>query len=559
MSSVRTPARLSLVVAGLVSLLNAAPAARAPGQQPAAVQSGAPHLVVVIVGDQFRADYVDWYGTQWTRGLRRLYDSGAIFANDAYPYAATLTCSGHATIGTGTFPATHGMSGNEFYDRALRRVVPCALDPGAVSIPFAGATGSEHHSARSLLVPTFAEELRRQAKMAPRIVVLGLKPRTAITLAGKGGPDTVVVWEEDDGTWASSSAFTKVPWPDVDAFVRAHPITGAYGQVWDRAMPPEAYLYSDDGAGEASPAPWGRTFPHPLISRSGQPDNEFVTAWERSPWDDAFLTDLAIHMIKSRRLGTGPGTDYLALALPSVDLTGHEYGPRSHEVQDTLVRFDANIGRLMDAIEAQVGHDYVIALTADHGVAVLPEQTVADGADGGRISTTALRNAVNSAIDQALGVPGPHVAAIYEQQIALTPGVFERLRATPGACASITAAIRSVRGVAAAYTADELTSAAETNDAGLRAWRLSYVAGRSGDFALTPKPNWIVQSTPGSTHGSPNGYDQRVPLVLAGWGIRPGRYLASSSPADLAPTLAALVGIQMPRAQGRVLTEAIAR
>jgi predicted AlkP superfamily pyrophosphatase or phosphodiesterase len=559
MSDARSRRSSAPLAAGLVSILAATLLAGPPVRQGEPRPPAGPRLVVLVVVDQFRSDYAEWYGAQWTKGLRRLFDTGAVMTNAAYPYAATLTCAGHATIGTGTFPAAHGMSGNDFYDRALRRTVPCAFDADALSVPFGGEAGSEHHSPRSLLRPTFAEELRRQARVPPRVVVLGQKPRTAITLAGKSGPDTVVLWEEDDGTWASSSAYTKAPWPDVDAFVAAHPLKADYGKVWTRVLPVDAYRHADDGPGEGTPAPWGRTFPHPLVSRSGQPDNEFVSAWERSPWNDAFLTDLAIHLIGTRRLGAGPGTDYLAVSFPSTDHAGHEFGPHSHEVQDTLVRVDANLGRLIDAIEARVGRDYVIGLSSDHGVAVIPERTVADGAEGGRISTTALRTAVNAAVEKALGAPGPHVASIYEEQIALVPGVYDRLRSKAGAFEAIIAAIRSVKGVAEAYAADDLMDGAPTDDPGLRAWRLSYVPGRSGDFALTPRPNWIVRSSSGTTHGTPHAYDQRVPVILAGAGIRPGRYPGTSSPADLVTTLAAIVGIEMPRAQGRVLTEVIAR
>ena len=554
--------RRASIAGALVVASTAASIAASQGRQGQAPAGTVPptglRLVVTVVLDQFRADYVDWYGSRWTKGLRRILDQGAYFPENAYPYAATLTCAGHATIGTGAFPTTHGMSGNDFYDRALRRLVPCAFDPDAVSVPFAGESGTEHHGPRSLLVPTFAEELRRQARVRPKVVALGQKPRTAITLAGRPGPDTVVLWEEDDGTWATSSQYSRTPWPDVDEFIRAHPMNAAYGKLWTLLMPPAAYQFVDAGAGEARPGAWSRMFPHPLISRTGKTDFEFVTRWEQSPWNDAFLTDLAIHLLKSRRLGTGPGTDYLAVAFPSLDHAGHEYGPRSFEVQDNLYRIDVNLGRLLDAIEGQVGPAFVLGLSSDHGVALVPEQVTADGGDGGRISTTALRNAINGAINKVLGMQGQFVAAIYEEQIALTPGLYDRLRVRPGALNAVRDAIASVPGVAKAYTSDEIIEGSPS-DPGIRAWQFSFVPGRSGDFALTPKPNWIVRSGSGTTHGSHNSYDQRVPLVLFGQGIKPGRYAERTTPADMAVTFAALTGIQMPRAQGRALTEAIAR
>ncbi len=160
---------------------------------------------------------------------------------------------------------------------------------------------------------------------------------------------------------------------------------------------------------------------------------------------------------------------------------------------------------------------------------------------------------------QALGVPGPHVAAIYEEQIALTPGTIDLLRRKPGGLRAVTAALGAVKGVAAAYAADDLTDEATASDPGIRAWRLSYVPGRSGDFALTPRPNWMMRPGSGTTHGSLNPDDRRVPLILTGQAIRPGRYAVAATPADLVATFAALTGIQIARAQGRVLTEALVR
>jgi predicted AlkP superfamily pyrophosphatase or phosphodiesterase len=554
---------MRVIFSGVVSIalaLSSAFAMQSPAPQQTGRPANAPKLIVVLVLDQFRADYIDLYGRQWTKGLRRLLDRGAVFTQAAYPYATTLTCAGHATIGTGAFPAVHGMSGNDFYDRALRRLVPCAFDPYVTSVPFGGGAGREHHSSRALLVPTFGEELRRQSPGVPtRIVAVAQKPRSAITFAGRGAPDTIAVFEEDDGTWATSDAFTTTPWPEVDEFVRAHPMKAAYGAIWSPILPASAYRFVDAGAGENSPAPWTSTFPHPLISSKGVPDNEFVTAWERSPWDDQFLTDLAIHLLKAKRLGTGAGTDVLTLSLPSLDHNGHEFGPRSHEVQDVLARADANIGRLLDAIDEQVGPRYVVGFSSDHGVAMLPEQVTAEGGDAGRISSGDVQAAVNSAIEKILGLAGRHVVAVYGGDIALTPGLYDLLRQKPGGLQSVTQALAGVRGIRLAYSADDIINGAASSDPGIKAWRLSYVPGRSGDFMMTPKPNWIIRGGTGSTHGTMNTYDQRVPLIFYGAGIRAGRHDVASTPADLAPTLLSLVGAALPRAQGHSLAGLITR
>jgi predicted AlkP superfamily pyrophosphatase or phosphodiesterase len=280
-----------------------------------------------------------------------------------------------------------------------------------------------------------------------------------------------------------------------------------------------------------------------------------VTAWERSPLNDEFLTGMAIDLLQAKQLGMGEGIDLLALSLPSLDHEGHEYGPRSFEVQDVLARLDVDLGRLLEAIEAQVGTNYVLGLSSDHGVALLPEQALQRVAtlDDSVRRRSGLRS--NAAVQQILGDQGSYVAAIYEQQIALVPGVLDQLRAKPGGLRAVKTALTNVTGIAAAYSADDLFGA--STDAGAAAWRLSYVPGRSGDFLFTPKPNWIVIGATGTTHGTLNAYDQRVPLVIFGTSIRPGQYKESVTPADLAPTFAFLAGITMPRAQGRALTQAL--
>ncbi|MGE5837814.1 MAG: alkaline phosphatase family protein [Acidobacteriota bacterium] len=514
-----------------------------------------PRLVVILVVDQFRADYVETYGHQWKQGLRRLFDRGAVFRRAAYPYAGSVTCPGHFTIGTGLFPYAHGMISNNWYDRATRRTMLCTSDPQAPAVTFGGGRGVEHHSGVSLMVPTFADELRRQAARQPKIVSLSLKPRGAIGLVGKGGPGTMVVWEEDNGTWSTSDRFTKAPWPEVDRFVAAHPIAASYGQVWTRLLPESSYLYTDDAPGENSPVPWTRVFPHPLKSPSGQPDNLFISAWERSPWSDEYLGDLAIELVEKLALGSQNGTDMLAISFSTLDGVGHEYGPRSHEVQDVLARLDVTIGRVLAAIERAAGTNYVLALSSDHGVAMLPEQV--EHAKAGRLTTNAIRQAAESAIAKELGA-GSHVATLVESHLSLTPGTFDRLRARSGAVDRVKRAIAAVDGVGLVYSADELTSPAATDDPMLRAWRLSYYPGRSGDFVVSPLPNFLARAT-GTTHGTPYDYDVRVPVVLFGSRFKPGQYDQMTTPADIAPTLASLTRVTLTRTNGRILSEAIAR
>ncbi len=524
------------------------------GQGRGAPVQTAPKVVVLIVMDQFTSAYVDLYSGQWTRGLRRLLDQGAVFRNAAYPYGMTVTCAGHTTIGTGALPSTHGMVANSWYDRDLDQTVTCEADPSVTPVVLGTGTTTAKHSARLMKVPTFADELRRQATRPPTIVSIAEKPRSAIGMAGHGGPGTVVSWEGAGGAWSSSTAYTDAPWPDADAFVRRHPIAEAYGEVWTMLLPENQYRFVDDNPAEAKPTPWGRTFPHSLQSPNGPADPAFVTTWQRSPWADAFVTDFAIHMLRSRHLGHEPGTDMLAVSLGSLDVAGHQYGPHSHEVQDVLARADQDIGRLLDALDREVGAgNYVVAFSADHGVTGIAEDLNAEGEPGGRFSS--LSAMVEQLLLWSLG-PGKKVGLADGAQLALTKQTMAALRANPEAEKQLVSVLASAPGTATVLRAADLASTAETSDPILRAWRLSYVDGRSGDYVVVPKPGYYFGAT-GTGHGSQNDADQRVPLILFGRGIKPGQYLEAASPADIAPTFASMTGVLLPTAQGRVLREAI--
>jgi predicted AlkP superfamily pyrophosphatase or phosphodiesterase len=526
-------------------------------QTPAPARREPPRLVVLMAVDQFRADYVQMYGRHWKAGLRRLVDKGAYFTQAAYPYATTLTCVGHSTIGTGALPKTHGMVGNTFYDRALGKPVACTDDPSVTPVPIDGPAGEAHDGPGYFRAPTLADELRRQAAVKPHVVSLSLKADAAIGLAGHGGDGTIVVWKDGNGSWSTSTAYTDKPWKSVSDYIKTHAISSSYGQVWTRLLPDSAYQGPDDGVAEAS-TPWARTFPHVLESRSGRPDAAFSTAWRRSPFSDEYLEDLAATLIDREQLGRHPGTDVLAISFSALDLVGHGFGPASHEVQDVLLRLDVMLGKLFDKLDKTVGPGrWTLGMSADHGVAPIPEQV--PGGDAGRISPADIFRKIDAALTPVLGA-GAHLAGRPGSEMNFTfgPGVYDRIRSTPGARRVVEDALFAAPGVGHAYWADDMAGANPTDDAGLRAARLSYYAGRSGDLLVTPRPFWITAAS-GTTHGTPNDYDRRVPVIFFGAGIKPGEYLAEASPADIAPTLASLVGVTLAHADGRVLTAAIVR
>jgi hypothetical protein len=537
--------RLRLVAVAVLAL-----AVLVPG--PAAQQPDRLALVVVVAVDQLRADYFEKFQHQWSHGLRRLIDRGAWYRRAAYPYFDTVTCAGHATISTGTFPATNGQLMNEWYDRALGRLVNCTEDQSAHTISYDGTPRRGHDGPGMLLVPTLADEMRVQLAQPPRIVSLSLKPRSAIMLAGHAAD--LVLWFEGR-SFATSSVYGETLLPFVERFLAANPIEGDLGRVWDRVQPKDAYLYPETTPEFDSGVGWGDALPH-TVGSAGSPDRRFYGAWSRSPFSDPYLTDLAIAAIDELALGQEARTDYLAISYSALDRVGHDYGPRSHEVQDTLMRLDESLGTLLEHLDETVGPDrYVLALTADHGAAPIPEQAAKMGFDAGRLDLEVVQGRTDAALAPFLG-EGPHVARINYTELYFAPGVYDRLREQPAALDAAIAAIESVPGVGAVYQAEQVAGFDESSRAVERALALNYVPGRSGDLIIVPKVYWSTSQN-ATGHGTSFGYDTHVPIVLLGTSIQAGRYDDAATPADVAPTLAYLAGITLARPDGRVLSEAI--
>jgi predicted AlkP superfamily pyrophosphatase or phosphodiesterase len=528
-----------VAVVAVVATLGSTPVA-----SPAATTPDGPALVVLLVVDQMRADYVTRYGRHWQHGLARLAREGARFDRAAFPYLNTTTCVGHATIGTGRFPSRHGIVRNSWYDRSAGRVVDSTDDPDA--LPGKDRrTGGE--TPCRLLAPTLAERMKQGGG---RSVALSLKACAAIGLAGHEAD--AVLWFGGCGSFVSSAAYGSiVPRFAVDTIAR-RPIERDRGETWVKVLPGGAYAGEDAALGERPPAGWSDRFPHSLDAGSLE---LFAQRWMRSPYADAYLGLLARAAVEALDLGKDERPDFLGVSFSALDLIGHAFGPESHEVQDALARIDRTIGALIDYLDTAVGlRRYVLALTSDHGVAPIPEQLLAKGIDAGRLSLATLRDAVEGALVTHLGA-GPHVAAVAGTEVYLHPGAATRLDATGPAFEAVRAAVVNVPGVARVFHRDELT-VARGGDRERRAAALSYVPGRSGDLVVIPRKHWIATDV-ATTHGTSYDYDQRVPLILFGAGIRPGHHSERVTPADIVPTLALLAGLALPGTDGRPLARAL--
>ena len=559
------------LLAGGITFVPRAPA-QAPPPRPATAKvskaPARPKLVVLLVVDQMRGDYVDKFLGQWTGGLKRLVEEGAWFRDAAYPYAATETCVGHATISTGAFPATHGIVANAWWDRKGQKMVTCTadLDPSVKNIGYAGATPKGADTAWRMAVPSFAEELKFQTSGATRIVSFSLKARAAITMAGHKAD--AATWF-DGGAWVTSTPYGRLPFLDDPA--KSHPANADFGKTWSLSLPESAYWYGEKALGAVPPDGWDLAFPHPLRGKSGvsEPDSTFYEQWASSPYADTALTELAENAVDALKLGNSSGTDFLAISYSSVDYVGHEFGPRSREIQDVLIRLDKDLGNLFAHLDQKVGRgNYVVALTADHGVVPIPEDMQSTGADAGLLHLAEVQELIEKALE-SFHYPKPAVARIAGSDIYFAPGVYDILQHDPPAMQAVLDAALAQPGVAAIYRAEELrdrpaTPQSSNQSPAHRAFAYSYFPGRSGDLFILPKPYWLLDSTPlgkprsyGTGHGVPYNYDQHVPVLLMGFGIQPGQYFQPITPADIAPTFAALCGITLASRDGHPLAEAL--
>jgi predicted AlkP superfamily pyrophosphatase or phosphodiesterase len=542
------------VVAVLVALLVTAfdaPARVLAQDKPAAATRIAPKLLVLISVDQMRGDYIDRFQHQWTKGLKRLVADGAWFRQADYPYYNTVTCAGHASISTGTVPAVHGMVLNQWWERDNSRLVSCTDDEDTELVTYGIPVKGVGHSAKHLMTTTLADELRMQGTPAPRVVSISLKARSAINLGGHR-PDAVIWLDEANGEWVTSTAFSKTTVPYFADYIAKHPLRNEMGRKWERSMPKDRYLYDGSAQGRQRTALITKDFPHIVQGDGTEVGGAFTDAWESSPHSDAYLAGLAGAALDGLKLGRGPGVDFLSISFSALDKVGHDFGHDSHEVQDVLIHLDRELGALLDKLDRDVGKgNYVLGLTADHGVAPVPERVKAQGFDAGRISTVTIGRQIDEVLVRELG-PGTYRTRVIYNDIYFNDGIYLKLTQNAKAMEAVIAVILKTQGVWRVYKKAELSA----TDPFTRASAFSHYEGRSGDLKMLGRSYWITSSST-STHGTGHRYDTRVPVILFGAGIKRGEYLQPSAPIDLAPTLAFLSGITLPDAMGRVLSEAL--
>lgn len=497
-------------------------AAPRPAARPAAAAHGRPKLVLGIVIDQFRYDYLTRYRSEYTGGFNRLLTRGAVFTDANYEHAPTVTAVGHSTFMSGAFPCVSGIAGNEWFERGSGKVVTSVSDD---SVQLLGAPGGGGASPRRLLGSTLGDELKIATKGKARVIGISLKDRSAILPVGHMADGAFWLDAKTGAIVSSTYYFPELP-----------------GWVKDLNASKPADRYS------------GYAWSGPALPKAGE--KGFYAAIAATPVGNDIVETIAERAVISERLGKRDTTDLLAVSFSSNDYVGHAFGPDSQEAHDTAVLTDKTLDRLFKFLEAQVGmQNVLVVLTADHGVAPLPELTAERKIGGGRMPARAVQDAVQAALELKFG-KGKWIANAGGEAIYLDHEIIRQKKRDAAEVERVAAdAARGVAHVARVYTREQLTEERAMDDAIGRRVQNGFNAERGGDLVVVLEPYWVYGAK-GTTHGTPYNYDTHVPILFMGPGIRAGRYNRPAKPNDIAPTLATLLDVEIPSGSaGRVLDE----
>jgi len=549
--------------------------------QPDNNQFKRPRLVLLIVVDQFRYDYLERFGDLFApNGLRRLLREGASWTQSNYDHMPTYTAPGHGTMMTGAYPAETGIIGNEWLDRATGvRVTSVADDTTRLLGDNPNAFGS---SPRRLMASTVGDELRLATNDRSKVIGISVKDRSAILPAGRHA-NAAYWFSVATGNMVSSTYYFKELPAWVTAFNNTKPADKYFGAKWERLLPENEYIRRagpDDppwehvGVGSDNPS----VFPHTITGGATSPGRAFYSDLDYTPFSNELLLSFAQQAIANEQLGQDDDTDVLTVSFSANDYVGHRFGPYSQEAMDVTLRIDRQIAALLDFVQSRVGlSNTLIAFTADHGVSPIPEHAAALGLGGARVKLPDVFATINKAISARYNPqsksPDPSADYLLKYNDAgtmrehLINGYlyfnYDALRRdgvnVEELSQVVVAAALRVPGVARAFSRLQLLRGATSiTDPIERRVLHGFYPARSGDVVLVAEPYKYLGDGIPATHGSPYSYDTHVPTIIMGLGVNPGRYLEPATPADIAPTLCALLRVTPPtNVTGRVLIEAL--
>jgi len=529
----------------------------------ASAQPAKPKLVIGLMIDQMRWDYLYRYTERYgAGGFKRLLAQGFTCENTLIPYVPTYTAVGHTCVYTGSVPALNGIVGNNWFDKKTGKGVYCTDDSTVNGVGSTSVWG--RMSPRNMWTTTITDELRLSNNFQSKVIGIALKDRGAILPAGHSA--NAAYWY-DGGKWITSTHYKEMydsvkKAYDLPAWVKRFnekDMAGQYmGRDWNTLYPMNTYTLStaDDKDYENTiRTEKTTTFPHRL---SAIPAKDRYEAFRTTPFANTYSFDFAKSAIENEKMGAGRFTDFLALSISSTDYIGHAFGPNSIEAEDTYLRLDKDIADFLQYLDFKIGKgNYLLFLTADHGAAHVPgflnEHKIPAGTFFDDAFFTEINKAIADTFGYAKGVLNLQNYQVYldidgleaagKEVAAVKKLVMKILRSKP----FITQVFETARSYEAALP-DPIAKMVANG----------YNPQRSGDIQFLLKPGYFDTwgNGKGTTHGLWNPYDAHIPLLWFGWGVKAGKLNRETYMTDIAPTLAALLKIQMPNGSvGKVIPE----
>ena len=504
-----------------------------------------PKLVVGIVVDQMRNDYIDRFWNKYgDDGFKRLVNNGYRFKNAHFNYVPTYTGPGHASVYTGTTPAIHGIVGNNWYDKTLDTSVYCAEDTTVESVGTLDNAGMM--SPHRMTVTTIADENRLATQMRGKTIGIALKDRGAILPAGHTANAAFWFHGKDEGRWISSNFYMdNLPQWVVD--FNNSGTAESYFKTWNTLYPIETYVESGSDMNKFEGGYKGKesaTFPYDL--QKLRADNNNFELLKAVAFGNDLTTDFAIAAIEGEKLGQRDVTDFMTLSYSSTDYVGHNFGVNSKEIQDTYLRLDKNIAELLEYLDKTVGKDeYIVFLTADHAAVDVPAYLDSLKIPAGYFDSRSFRNNIDSLVQKEYGNKNL-IKNISNNQLFFNHQLLDEMNINiDDFQKKLATYIMEQDNIYRVYTREQILNGAYTK--GMDALiKNGFNHKRSGDLIYVLDPAFISYSRTGSTHGSSYMYDTHVPILFYGKGVKSGSSSRRSEIVDIAPTIAVMLAISFP-------------
>lgn len=494
-----------------------------------------PKLLIAIAIDQFRYDYTTRFRERYSSGLATMLSHGAVFTDAHQDHFPTVTATGHTTFLTGSTPATSGIIGNDWYDRASGKTITSVEDAQTKLI----GTGKdkEGSSPHNLVVSTLGDEIKIADRGTSKVIGISMKDRAAILPSGRMAD--AAYWIDNQSGNVVSSTWYQSNLPDwVERFNAGKPALKYLGKSW--------YPLGKDAASAK-----------PFLILSNTPDKSYFSEWEKTPYANEMLEDLAEQIMQNEQLGHHPGTDVLTISFSANDHLGHAVGPDAPEVEDMSVATDRVLGKLLGAALKQVGglDNLLVVVTADHGVAPVPEVNTARKMPGGRIDKKEYLGAIQETLTKKFG-EGKWLLGTQESGLYFNYDLIAQKKLKESAVEDeAAAAALKFPYVARAYTRTQLLRHEAAQSQIDEYVARSFYPQRGPDVIVIMKPYYLGGSE-GTGHGSPYDYDSHVPLIFYGGQIHTGVYGDHVGISDVAPTLAAILQVETPSGNiGHVLKQ----